>query len=84
MPKCGKESFRAYNTPKRTPNARRKSAVCAKKGSKVKLVRFGDPSMPIRKDEPVRKKSYCARSSGIKGSWNIFSANFWSRDAWGC
>lgn len=84
MPKCGKESFSAYNKPKRTPGARRKFAVCAKKGSKTKLVRFGDPEMKIKKNIPARKKSYCARSSGIKGTWDIFSANFWSRDAWGC
>lgn len=84
MIKCGKESFSGYNRRKRTPGARKKFAVCAKKGGKTKLVRFGDPKMKIKKSIPARKKSYCARSSGIKGTWDIFSANFWSRNEWGC
>lgn len=84
MPKCGTETFKAYNTRKRTPGARKKFAVCAKKGGKTKLVRFGDPDMTIKKHIPARKKSYCARSAGIKGTWDIFSPNFWSRNEWGC
>ena len=78
------EKFSGYNKPKRTSGGRKKSAVLAKKGSKVKLVRFGDPKLSIKKDQPARKKSYCARSAGIKGENNIFSANWWSRRAWGC
>ena len=35
--------FAGYNQPKRTPGATKKSAVLAKSGGKVKLVRFGDP-----------------------------------------
>ena len=58
------EKFAGYNKPKRTPSGKKKSAVLAKKGSKVKLVRFGDPSLSIKKDQPARKKSYCARSAG--------------------
>ena len=33
------EKFSGYNKPKRTPGGKKKSAVLAKKGSKVKLVR---------------------------------------------
>jgi len=36
------ETFPGFNKPKRTPNASKKSAVLAKKGSEIKLVRFGD------------------------------------------
>jgi len=50
----------------------------------VKLVRYGDPSMSIKKDQPARKKSYCARSAGQGNTSNIFSANYWSRKAWSC
>ena len=56
----------------------------AKQGDDVKLVRFGDPQMSIKKNQPARKKSYCARSGGIKGKSNKLSANYWSRKAWDC
>lgn len=78
------EKFKGYNKPKRTPGDNKKFAVLAKKGDNVKLVRFGDPDMTIKKDNPDRKKSYCARSSGIKGTDDKFSANYWSRRAWEC
>ena len=76
--------FDAYNQPKRTPTATKKSAVLAKVGNKVKLVHFGDPKMPIKKDKPANKASYCARSGGIKGGDGKLSANYWSRKAWSC
>lgn len=78
------ETFSGYNKPKRTPGGNKKSAVLAKQGDTVKLVRFGDPKMSIKKDQPGRKASYCARSGGIKGTSNKLSANYWSRRAWGC
>jgi len=78
------ETFSGYNKPKRTPGKNKKFAVLAKKGSDVKLVRFGDPNLSIKKDHPARKKSYCSRSSGIKGATDKFSANYWSRRAWDC
>ena len=34
------ETFSGYNKPKRTPGKSKKSAVLAKKGDQVKLVRF--------------------------------------------
>ena len=58
--------------------------MAAKKGSEVRLVRFGDPNMSIKKDQPKRKASYCARSGGIKGTTDKFSANYWSRKKWNC
>ena len=39
------ERFSGYNKPKRTPGKSKKFAVLAKKGDKVRLVRFGDPKM---------------------------------------
>lgn len=78
------EKFADYNRRKRTPGARKKFAVLAKKGAKVKLVRFGDPKMRIKKGIRTRKESYCARSAGIAGAFDIFSANFWSRKEWDC
>ena len=78
------ERFSAYNKPRRTPGKPKKFVVLAKAGDKVKLVRFGDSKMSIKKDQPPRKKSYCARSGGIKGKNNKLSANYWSRKAWDC
>lgn len=77
--------FDGFNKPKKTPKHKTKShAVLAKEGDEVKLVRFGDQNMSIKKDKPNRKKSYCARSSGIKGKTSKLSANYWSRKAWDC
>jgi hypothetical protein len=78
------ETFSGYNKPKRTPDGPKKFAVLAKSGEQTKLVRFGDPNMSIKKDQPPRKASYCARSGGIKGTGDKLSANYWSRKAWSC
>ena len=78
------ESFAGFNKPKRTSNANKKFAVLAKKGDEIKLVRYGDSDMKIKKTIPARKKSYCARSGGISGKNDKFSANYWSRKAWNC
>ena len=78
------EKFSGYGKVKRTPGGKKKSAVLVKKGGKTKIVRFGDPQMSIKKDQPARKASYCARSGGITGKDNIFSPNYWSRKAWSC
>lgn len=51
---------------------------------KAQKVNFGDPNLSIKKDQPARKKSYCARSGGIKGKTDKTSANYWSRRAWDC
>jgi len=80
----GGVKFEGYNKPKKTPGARRSHAVLAKEGDKVRLVRFGDPDMPIKKDQKKNKASYCARSGGIKGKDSKLSANYWSRRAWDC
>ena len=75
------ETFSGYNKPKRTPGKSKKSAVLAKSGSTVRLVRFGDPNMSIKKGQPKRKKSFKARHKcGEKKS--ILSAGYWSCKAW--
>jgi hypothetical protein len=75
------ETFSGYNKPKKTPNASKKSAVLAKKGSQVKLVRFGDPNMSIKKDQPARRKSFRARHN-CDSAKDKFSARYWSCKAW--
>ena len=72
------------NQPRRTPGERKKFVVKACENGQEKIVRFGDPVLKIKKSIPARKKSYCARSAGIKGGKGKLSANFWSRRAWNC
>ena len=72
------------NSPRRSVKGGKKSVVKACAGGKEKVIRFGDANMSIKKSLPERKKSYCARSAGIKGANNKLSANYWSRRAWSC
>tara|TARA_R100000655_G_scaffold70672_1_gene108937 strand:+ start:7599 stop:7883 length:285 start_codon:yes stop_codon:yes gene_type:complete len=74
-------SFSGFNKPKRTPDGPKKSAVLAKKGDKIKLVRFGDPNMSIKKDQPARRKSFRARHNCATAK-DKFSARYWSCKAW--
>tara|TARA_R100001369_G_scaffold60040_1_gene86992 strand:- start:191 stop:475 length:285 start_codon:yes stop_codon:yes gene_type:complete len=75
------ESFSGFNKPKKTPNGSKKSAVLAKKGTEIKLVRFGDPNMSIKKDQPARRKSFRARHN-CDTAKDKFSARYWSCKAW--
>lgn len=70
------------NKPFRTPGQRKKFAVYVKndKGNIV-LVRFGDPKMEIKRDDPKRRKSFRARhhceSPGPK-----WKAQYWACQTW--
>jgi len=75
------EIFPGYNKPKKTPGEAKKSAVLAKKGDQVKIVRFGDPKMSIKKDQPDRRKSFRARHN-CDTATDKFTARYWSCKAW--
>jgi hypothetical protein len=75
------ETFSGYNKPKRTPGASKKFAVLAKKDDQVKIVRFGDPNMEIKKDNPERRKSFRARHK-CDTATDKFSARYWSCKKW--
>ncbi len=75
------ETFPGYNKPKRTPGKSKKTAPRFRLGSEVKLVRFGDPNMSIKKDQPGRRKNFRARHSCDTAS-DKFSARYWSCKAW--
>jgi hypothetical protein len=49
---------------------------------KAQKVNFGDKNMSIKKDQPNRKKSDCARSKPLGNDKT--KANYWSRNAWDC
>jgi hypothetical protein len=71
------------NKPVREKKGKKTHKVKACKDGEDKLVRFGH-SMPDGTSNKKRKKSYCARSAGIKGKEDKFSANYWSRKQWKC
>lgn len=75
------ERFSKYNSPKRTPGKSKKFAVLAKEGDKVRLVRFGDPNMRIRKSEPARRKSFRARHKCDEKKSKL-TAGYWSCKKW--
>tara|TARA_R100001082_G_scaffold42296_1_gene22502 strand:- start:158 stop:496 length:339 start_codon:yes stop_codon:yes gene_type:complete len=82
----GDETFSGYNKPKRTPKHPKKShAVLAKKGEKVKLIRFGQKGVSgegkaKKSDSPAekaRRKSFKARhKKNIKRG--KMSAAYWA------
>ena len=75
------ETFAGYNKPKRSVKGGKKSVALAKKGSEVKLVRFGDANMSIKKDQPARRKSFRARHN-CDTAKDKFTARYWSCKAW--
>lgn len=75
------------NKPFRTPSARKKFGVYVKDKSSgnVKIVRFGDPKLSIKKTIPARQRSFMARFKPIlakvKGQKNLSPA-YWAVQSW--
>ena len=76
------ERFSGYNKPKRTSDGPKKFAVLAKQGPTVKLVRFGDPNMTIKRDQPARRKSFRARHKCDTNPPSKLTARYWSCKNW--
>jgi|TARA_Y100001972_G_scaffold48069_1_gene59218 hypothetical protein len=77
------ESFSGFNKPKRTPNAKKKFAVLARQGDQVKLVRFGDPNMKIKKNIPERRASFRARHKcDTAAGKDKLTPRYWSCSKW--
>ncbi|NBV99935.1 MAG: hypothetical protein EBR67_10615, partial [Proteobacteria bacterium] len=70
------------NKPFRTPGGPKKFGVYVKndKGNVV-LVRFGDPKMSIKRDDPQRRKSFRARHN-CDNPGPIWKARYWSCKFW--
>ena len=66
-------------------NKKFKVFVKDKSTNKIKLIRFGDANMRIKKNNPARKKSFNARMGGVlknvKGQKTLAPA-YWSLKAW--
>lgn len=71
------------NQPFRTPDGPKKFGVYAKndKGNVV-LVRFGDPDMEIKRDDPERRKSFRARHGCDTDPGPKWKPKYWSCKMW--
>ena len=70
------------NKPFYTPDGPKKSAVYVTgPKDKVVIVRFGDPNMEIKRDDPERRKSFRARH-GCDNPGPKWKAKYWSCKAW--
>jgi hypothetical protein len=74
-----------FNQPKRTPNHPTKShVVVAKKGDKIRIIRFGQQGVkgagknPKTKKDKERRKSYYARHNAQDPNPDFFSPRYWS------
>jgi len=70
------------NDPFRTPDGPKKFGVYTMgPNGNVVVVRFGDPNMEIKRDDPARLKSYRARH-GCDNPGPKWKANYWSCQMW--
>ena len=76
------ERFSGYNKPKRAKKGGKKSVVLARENGKVKMIRFGDANMKIKKNIPSRRKSFRARHGCDKGGLSKLSARYSSCKTW--
>lgn len=71
--------------PFRTPDGPKKFAVYVKDGDKVKIVRFGDPDMEIRRDDPEARRNFRARhncdTATDKTTPKYWSCRMWSGES---
>jgi hypothetical protein len=70
------------NDPFRTPSGPKKFAVYTMgPNGKVVIVRFGDPNMEIKRDDPARRASFRARH-GCDDPGPKYKAKYWSCYQW--
>jgi len=77
------ESEGALGKIQRTPGESKKFKVRVKnpKTGNVKTVRFGDPNMEIKRDDPERRKSFRARHN-CDTAKDKTTARYWSCKQW--
>ena len=70
------------NDPIRTSeNPNKKFKVYVKDGDTVKVVRFGDPNLSIKRDDPSRRKNFRARHN-CDNTRSKTKARYWSCFQW--
>jgi len=75
------EVFSGYNKPKRDVQSGKEFSVAAKEGDKVRLVRFGDPNMENKSDNPERRKNFRARHNCDEKKSKL-TPGYWSCKNW--
>ena len=75
------EVFDSYNKPRRDSDGGKKFVVAAKEGDTVRLVRFGDPNMTIKKNIPERKANFLARHN-CDNPGSKLKARYWACKSW--
>ena len=75
------EVFKGYNTPKRDVQGGKEFAVAAKEGDQVRLVRFGDPNMENKSNDPKRRAAFRSRHSCDEKKSKL-TPGYWSCKAW--
>lgn len=75
------EVFKGYNQPKRDVQNGKEFAVAAKEGDRVRLVRFGDPNMENKSDDPKRRAAFRSRHSCDEKKSKL-TPGYWSCRAW--
>ena len=75
------------NKPFRTPGKSKKFGVYVKNKSsgRIQVIRFGDPSMRIKKNIPARRKSFLARHGAtlkkVRGQKSLAPV-YWAIRSW--
>ena len=84
-PRLTRNRLEGFNKPKKTPGHPTKShVVLAKKGDKIKLIRFGQQGVtgagknPKSERDKARRKSYYARHNAQDSNPDKMSARYWS------
>lgn len=75
------EIFKNYNVPKRDVQGGKEFAVAAKEGDTVRLVRFGDPNMENKSDDPERRRNFRLRH-GCDEKKSKLTPGYWSCKSW--
>jgi hypothetical protein len=70
------------NSPRRTPGGPKKFVVRACQGGKSKTIRYGDPKMTIKKNNPERRRSFRARHKCDSNPPSKLTARAWSCKNW--
>lgn len=74
---------KTLNKPFRTPKGPKKFAVYVKnEQGNVVIVRFGDPNMEIKRDDPNRRKNFRARHQCDSNPGPKWKARYWSCKMW--
>ena len=70
------------NSPRRTPRERKKFVVRACQNGQSKVIRYGDPDMKIKKNNPARRRSFRARHGCDSKPPSKLTARHWSCKNW--